>query len=240
MRALTELLARTLLARLRRIVGAEMSPASWHLIAQAMYPDIVSARRQAVELATQYYGTAAGHAPPRVDIRPYRVEALESALGDVLPDDGQPLELGALEQIIGVAHKHTEDAARRRTIAAVIEDDRVPTWARYDPDPPTCHFCLMLIGRGPVYHSAEDAGLGGIGKMNQWHRKCSCKAVLVRDRSNWLGRDQTIAAAKLYTEATEWAKREGERTPHVNNIRQYLRDVRPDFELPTVEHPAAA
>ena len=36
----------------------------------------------------------------------------------------------------------------------------------------TCAFCLMLAGRGAVYHSRKSAG-----EMNRFHRHCSCKVV---------------------------------------------------------------
>lgn len=36
----------------------------------------------------------------------------------------------------------------------------------------TCSFCLMLAGRGAVYHTRESAG-----EFNQWHRHCTCKVV---------------------------------------------------------------
>ena len=36
----------------------------------------------------------------------------------------------------------------------------------------TCAFCLMLAGRGAVYHSRRSAG-----EMNRYHRHCACKVV---------------------------------------------------------------
>lgn len=36
----------------------------------------------------------------------------------------------------------------------------------------TCAFCLMLAGRGAVYHTRQSAG-----ELGQYHRHCSCKIV---------------------------------------------------------------
>nr|WP_058270254.1 hypothetical protein [Olsenella massiliensis] len=43
---------------------------------------------------------------------------------------------------------------------------RVPTGAE------TCTFCLMLVGRGAVYHTRKTAG-----EFRHFHRRCDCKVV---------------------------------------------------------------
>ena len=43
---------------------------------------------------------------------------------------------------------------------------RVPTGAE------TCPFCLMLAGRGAVYHTRKTAG-----EFRHFHRRCDCKVV---------------------------------------------------------------
>lgn len=44
----------------------------------------------------------------------------------------------------------------------------------------TCAFCLMLAGRGAVYHTRESAG-----EFNQWHRHCTCKVVPSFSGDQW-------------------------------------------------------
>lgn len=174
------------------------------LIAEALFPQVNSARQTAARAAQQYFAEAASldniQAAP---IREYAVEALEAGLEPFIPDDNRPLTTKHIERAAAVASKHIEDAGRRQTIALVIDSDDVRGWARIDPRPPSCAFCLTLISRGPVYTSAQAAGRNSDGSMNQWHPGCTCKVVVVANLNSWEGRDQTLAAARIYREATK-------------------------------------
>lgn len=47
-----------------------------------------------------------------------------------------------------------------------------PRYARVPAGGETCEFCIMLASRGPVYRSAERAGM-----LDHWHDNCRCSVV---------------------------------------------------------------
>ncbi len=70
-----------------------------------------------------------------------------------------------------------ENQAKRalnQTIMANAKRDRRKgvRFARVTSGRNTCAFCLMLAGRGAVYHTRQSAG-----ELGQYHRHCSCKIV---------------------------------------------------------------
>ncbi|AOZ62833.1 capsid maturation protease [Rhodococcus phage Partridge] len=90
-------------------------------------------------------------------------------------------------------------------------------WARVPTGRETCGFCLMLVSRGPVYRSAEAAGLrlgnsdaikalqGDLDVseyMDQWHPGCDCKTVPVFKLSDWPGRDDYLRAEQMWKDST--------------------------------------
>lgn len=94
-------------------------------------------------------------------------------------------------------------------------------WARIATGRETCAWCLMLISRGPVYRSAESAGLDlddesveemfAAGEdvrehMDQWHPGCDCKVVPVYDKQNWPGFEEWKRAEDLWIEASREAE----------------------------------
>ncbi|AEV52085.1 hypothetical protein [Rhodococcus phage RGL3] len=91
-------------------------------------------------------------------------------------------------------------------------------WARVPTGRETCGWCLMLVSRGPVYRSAESAGLrlgnsdavkafqGDLDAsefMDQWHSGCDCKIVPVFKLSDWPGRDDYLRAEEMWKDATK-------------------------------------
>lgn len=50
--------------------------------------------------------------------------------------------------------------------------DKGVRFARVTSGRNTCAFCLMLAGRGAVYHTRKTAG-----EFDHWHRHCTCKVV---------------------------------------------------------------
>lgn len=52
------------------------------------------------------------------------------------------------------------------------DKDKGVRFARVTSGRNTCAFCLMLAGRGAVYHTRETAG-----EFDHWHRHCTCKVV---------------------------------------------------------------
>nr|WP_190821972.1 hypothetical protein [Saccharopolyspora pogona] len=128
---------------------------------------------------------------------------------------------GAVSQAVLRAVKEVENGGRKTILRPVIDEDdeirdrQVKGWARVATGRETCSFCLMLVSRGPVYFSAEDAGLDlddtsareliadGEDKalaeaMKRWHPGCDCKVVPVFDRRSWPGRDAYLEAEQLW------------------------------------------
>lgn len=101
----------------------------------------------------------------------------------------------------------------------------VKGWARVATGRETCAWCLMLISRGPVYSSTDNAGVhldetttidlwnsagqdleefrrSLDGSLSEWHAGCDCVAVPVFDRADWVGRDAYKQAEQLWISAS--------------------------------------
>lgn len=131
-----------------------------------------------------------------------------------------------VEEAVNRVTKVVEDGARRTLIDAVRTDTDLPIRgiARFDPRPPTCAFCTMMISRGPVYHtSGKTAGWPLDVKrlerlvldddpdkinelMNKWHPGCTCIAVPVYKYDNYPTQSQEKEAEQIYLEGRKRAK----------------------------------
>jgi hypothetical protein len=109
---------------------------------------------------------------------------------------------------------------------ATVENIR--GWARVATGRETCAWCLMLVSRGPVYRSAENAGLDlddlnainltaagedVAGAMQEWHDGCDCIVVPVFKQSAWSGEAAQKRAEELWIEASKQADAEMESDP---------------------------
>lgn len=106
--------------------------------------------------------------------------------------------------------------------------ENIRGWARVATGKETCAWCLMLVSRGPVYRSAENAGLDldelnalnliaagedVSGAMQQWHDGCDCKVIPVFKQTAWVGEQAQKRAEELWNEATEYAIADEESNP---------------------------
>lgn len=106
--------------------------------------------------------------------------------------------------------------------------ENIRGWARVATGRETCAWCLMLVSRGPVYRSAENAGLdlddlnalnlvaAGediSGAMQQWHDGCDCKVIPVFKQKAWVGEAAQKRAEELWIEATKVALEEEQSDP---------------------------
>lgn len=87
------------------------------------------------------------------------------------------LKEGAAGDFADAMGNWAENAAKRAvndTVLANAKRDRKKgvRFARVTSARSTCAFCLMLAGRGAVYHSRKTAG-----ELNRFHPHCSCKIV---------------------------------------------------------------
>lgn len=97
---------------------------------------------------------------------------------------------------------HARNQERAHSVAYSIDDKRAIGWARYDPIPGTCSWCLMLISRGPTYKSADSAG-ADLAPSEKWHTGCTCEAVQVFSKDNFEGRDQWLQSSQLWKDVTK-------------------------------------
>lgn len=198
----------------------------WSDIMRSVFPLVDTARTESAKLAREYYDSQrALHEPntPRfdVDLPPYRYDwffesMLPSRAGFLLP--GTDSGLAAIAGFRAV--KEVENGGRKTIRDAVRNDGVALGWARVATGRETCGFCLMLVSRGPVYQSAEAAGLGTDDTsaldildendteafnelMTRFHPNCDCKVVPVFDRDNWQGREDFLAAEDVWAKATK-------------------------------------
>lgn len=201
------------------------SEAAWNVFLRSSFPEVERLRNESARLGREFYDSerakALGDTEPHEFILPeYKFEwyqaSMEGAKDKVLRPNTQDDDLAFAAQL---AAREVENGGRRAVLRPIREeefqDPQEPRWARVATGRETCGFCLMLISRGPVYFSAENAGLdlddtsalevfnSGDEEymkehMNEWHTGCDCKVVPVFDKSSWAGRDAYLKAEQFY------------------------------------------
>ena len=228
-RSIATALASLLLRMLWPFRVLKMTESGWLSLLRAMYPEVERARRESAALARQFYDSQRAlyvGTDDRwdVDLASYEFEWFEEAMRPskraIMAEEASE---GVISQAVLRAVKEVENGGRRTLLRPVTDPERrdpvVKGWTRVATGRETCAFCLMLVSRGPVYFSAEDAGLDlddtsalelideGNNEalqeaMKRWHPGCDCKVVPVFDRKRWPGRDAYLKAEKLWVEAT--------------------------------------
>jgi hypothetical protein len=109
------------------------------------------------------------------------------------------------------------------------DTSQIRGWARVATGRETCAWCLMLVSRGPVYRSADSAGLDlddlnainltaagedVSGAMQEWHDGCDCKVIPVFKQKAWVGEQAQKRAEELWIEATKVAVEDMEANPN--------------------------
>ena len=207
------------IARLFRLVA--LTPAGWEDLLDLIFPAVDKARTQSAELGRQFYDSQRKlHHPdlPRHNsyAAEYRREWFSEAMFPARQAFSKPgASENDLARVALQAMKEVENGGRR-TILRAVETDRVAQrWARVATGEETCEFCLTMVSRGPVYMSAESAGLDADDTtaqelweqgddealdelMTRWHTGCDCKAVPVFDFKDWPGRDAFLKAEKVW------------------------------------------
>ena len=185
----------------------------------------VSACRDAVidvvNAVLDSYGLAAGQAAADFfDVS--REIAVGEKLGAITTADRDPAATeGAIRAFVDKVKGGDYDAFERLVLSRVdyeikraagttmmenaARDPLSPRFARVPSGGETCKFCLMLAGRGFVYHSKKTAG-----EFGHYHDNCDCRIVASWDKDGvegydpmsyhreWRGRENfTIPEAKL-------------------------------------------
>lgn len=185
----------------------------------------VSACRDAVvdvvNAVLDNYGLAAGQAAADFfDVS--REIAVGEKLGATVTADRDPAATeGAIRAFVDKVNGGDYDAFERLVLSRIdyeikraagttmmenaARDPLKPRFARVPSGGETCKFCLMLAGRGFVYHSKKTAG-----EFGHYHDNCDCRIVASWDKDGvegydpmsyhreWRGRENfTIPEAKL-------------------------------------------
>lgn len=185
----------------------------------------VSACRDAVvdvvNAVLDNYGLAAGQAAADFfDVS--REIAVGEKLGATVTADRDPAATeGAIRAFVDKVNGGDYDAFDRLVLSRIdyeikraagttmmenaARDPLEPRFARVPSGGETCKFCLMLAGRGFVYHSKKTAG-----EFGHYHDNCDCRIVASWDKDGvegydpmsyhreWRGRENfTIPEAKL-------------------------------------------
>ena len=177
-----------------------------------MVPVVLDGRRRSTALAAAYLRSFAqvevGADSPAVlaEVTEATREAVQTSLwvtGPVtvraLTADGAPLSRAgstALTKVLGSSVRHVLDGGRETTTLTAAADKRVKGYARVASGS-ACHFCAMLVGRGPVY--------GAQSAFFDAHDGCGCSAELVYegDGYEWPGGQRARDLSDLWASSTK-------------------------------------
>ncbi|MEO6084437.1 MAG: hypothetical protein ABIQ18_15160 [Umezawaea sp.] len=221
-------LSAALVAIVLRVLGAFRLPlvvADWDLVVDLLFPYVDSYRTESARLGREFFDSQRDlHTGlPRHDtyLATYRREWLAEAL---FPARDALMRPGASDSAVSMlalrAVKEVENGGRRTILRGVESDPVVKGWARVATGRETCAFCSMLISRGAVYTSADNAGLdlddtsaqelfargdaeAMAALMTRWHPGCDCLVVPVYDRATWPGRDAHLRAKQIWADTTK-------------------------------------
>lgn len=215
----------------RPLRAPQIQPPEWAHLLDVLYPSVVQTRIKVAELSRRFYDSQREISfpdQPRHDtmLPHYEPAWFREAMEPARRALSQPgASDGALSQGALRVAKEAENAGRRTILRAVDSDPVVKGWARVATGRETCGFCMMLVSRGPVYFSAEDAGLNlndtsaaelwqlaesGDDEakvamdqmMKRWHPGCDCAIVPVFDTRQWPGRDSWKEAERAWIKYT--------------------------------------
>jgi hypothetical protein len=237
----------------RQFLTPFITPRAWVDFNRVMFRVIKQHRDEATELAREFYDdNRAAQLPdaPRHDIFKddhYEEKWLRETMQPVYHNLIKTRNVeGAVQDATNRAVKVVEDGARRTILHGVDTDTSRPIrgFARFDPRPPTCAFCTMMISRGPVY-AHDTAGFSGSQEsaaelwrdndtdamnqmMNRWHPGCTCIAVPVYKFSGYPTERQEEQALKIYNAARKRAKAKGD-----VSFKAILKEMRKDLYNPS-------
>jgi hypothetical protein len=237
-----------------------LTQAKWIEFIRQIYPIVEDSRRQVSDIARRFYDSERNkyvdsieipiseffdeinfpdaptiEAFERLDINlaPYDPAWFEEAMDAVVLDFKKPnRDEKDLVKLLGVVQKEIENGTRRTGLYAVKDDPEAIGWARVEGNENigSCAWCAMLISRGPVYKTAETAGVIR-GMMTEWHPNCDCKVVPVfkRGSKDWPGYEQYRKLEKLWADVTKGYKTgktagPGAVTDALNAFRRHLND----------------
>lgn len=138
---------------------------------------VQEADKAAASLAAQWYDAQGKAAGMRLDRAVTSVAFDEATVERVAHYQARKLEDGDIPGFVEMCSELVGNDAVRSLNATIMRNAardkrRGVKFARVTSGRNTCPWCLMLAGRGAVYHTRESAGA-----MGRFHRHCSCKIV---------------------------------------------------------------
>lgn len=135
--------------------------------------------RRAASLAAAWYDARAREGGAKLDravtavtYTKHDIDALAHYQAGKL--DGDVPDVDEFARMCGEFAANDAMKSVNKTILRNVKRDREKgaKFARVTSGRNTCAFCLMLAGRGAVYHNRKTAG-----EFDHWHRRCTCKVV---------------------------------------------------------------
>lgn len=208
------------------LVNSKLSQKQWVGLIAVLFPHIRDGRLKILAIAADFYEKERKKHPVKVPFAPHDIhisqytpratatvlEPVRAVLLGLKKLDSKEQYLNAATQASRLGTLHVEQGARDGLQGMVRADEAALGWARTDPEPPTCAFCLTLISRGPVYKT-QPVEVGGLS-ASAYHPNDTCVFVPVFAKTGWPGEQQFKEAKKAYKAA---AQRVGGDTNHVIN-----------------------
>lgn len=199
------------------------------VLAEKTLPILLDSREKYRILAREAYTAALKAAYPDAepvgvpDLRELTLDSWEGSLKKALMvtqnEKILPVSERAAKSALVKADRHARNAERDHAVAYSIDDKRSIGWARYDPIPGTCAWCLLQISRGPVFRSKISASKNAVGE--KWHDGCTCEAVQVFKGKPWRGEELYKEMDALYKDQEGKNSRE-----KVKNFREAVKNRR--------------
>lgn len=131
----------------------------------------------AAALAAEWYDAQGRASGARLDRAATSVVYSADAVDRVARYQARKLVDGDAAGFAAACGSYAADSAMRSLNDTILKNARRDgkhgvRYARVTSGRNTCAFCLMLAGRGAVYHSRKTAG-----EFDRWHEHCTCKVV---------------------------------------------------------------
>lgn len=230
---------------LSRLRSRRITQRQFTKVVGLLLPSVRRGRADSLKQASVFYdaqreeNNAAGHFDSS---QVYDVTYQPTALAKALEPARSPLlglrefekeEVTArLNEAASWAGMHAEQAGRDGIVHMSNNDPGCLGWARIDPKPPTCEFCLMLISRGVVYSGKTSATQKTSG--GSYHLDDTCVAIPVFTKRGYPGADQHEEANRIYVEAIKLLRTRGVKTTGRSEVIAAMRIVRGTTQDSTV------
>lgn len=192
----------SVLPLVRPMLGETITESDVARVVQSTFPIVELARAEEAAHATEFYQSqrekSVGARRPELVAPPqtYRPVHLLGGLTRIGMIPGR--EFTSDVEAVSTVARHVRSGARDQLVGLSLVDDEAEGWARTSGGTSACSFCLMLIGRGPVYRSRSAAD-----GMQRYHNRCDCVSVPVFNKNRFPGRAEWLRARQMWIDSTK-------------------------------------